>query len=595
MIVLVPLSRFRAQYETACGRPYSTLERLTLRAIANGATSVDHLSEQFRVHPRLLVEAVVTLVREGWVAVGGSTGSGFLLTAEGTSAVSADETPDSLVISERTTYVLMERITGALIPSNEVRFVTRRDLGDRWDLCVRLRVEVSDNAVDEGQVQTLLPRRKDEWLRWVGPIDMVSKSSHWLPVNVDAATKQVVGLPDSWRARLRDLIVDEALRHSNDYGTDRLAATFPIVVRTSAGRDERADVPRVPASTWATNLEPSDILFTDREHDEYLRRALQQAKTNVLIASAFLNTGRLEALAEQILAALVRGVNCDLLWGYAATRAIDGAGVGDSVARMKKLAYQAKQLNARGTLRFNSAASSSHAKLLLWDNASGYEACVGSYNWLSVAAELDSTDPRNVSVRLTHPEVVAAFSRSAAAFWSSSQGEILASTGDRWRRVATDLESLLATKEPTSDANCRVRIVIDRDHEAVLREFLSTSQFRMLVVSHRLGPAAEARLVAGSRSDRATGFDYRVIVGMSELEEDAKSRILAEVQRCGGAVMARPRCHAKVLVADSSATISSYNFLSSDPFGTATAGRELGVVLDCPEAADWLWQRFVAL
>ena len=587
MIVLVPLSRFRAQYETASGRPYSTLERLTLRAIADGATNVDHLSEQFRVHPRLLVEAVVTLVREGWVAVGG-TASGFLLTAEGKKAVIADETPDSLAIAERTAFVLMERITGALISSNEVRFVTRRDLGDRWNTCVRLRVEFSENSVDEGQVQTLLPRRKDEWLRWVGPIDMVSKSSHWLPVNVDIATKQVVGLPDAWSTRLRELIVDEALRYSDNYDSNQLAATFPIATRTPSGRDERADIPRIPAPTWATTLAQSDIMFTDREHDDCLVRALQQARTNVLIASAFLSADRLDALAEPLLEALRRGVNCDLLWGYAATGAR-----GDALARLKKLLHQAKQSSARGTLRFNSAASSSHAKLLLWDSASGYEACVGSYNWLSVTAEEDSTEARNASVRMTHPGVVAALSRSAAAFWSSSQGETLASTGDRWRRVAADLESLLTTSQPAGSTNCQVRLIADRDHEAVLREFLSTAQARALVVSHRLGPAAEARLIPGSRSGRASGFDYHVIFGVTELDEDARSRIFAEVQRADGTLTARPHCHAKVLIADSSAAISSYNFLSSDPFGTATNGRELGVVLDCPEGANWLWQRLV--
>jgi len=584
MIVLVPLSRFRAHYETASGRPYSTLERLTLRAIANGATNVDHLSEQFRVHPRLLVEAVVTLVREGWVAVGRAE-SGFLLTADGENAVGADETPNSLVVAERTTFVLMERITGALIPSNEVRFVTKRELGDRWDTCVRLRVEVSDNSVDEGQVQTLLPRRKDEWLRWIGPINMVSKSSHWLPVNVDIATKQVIGLPDTWSTRLRDLIVEKALRHSENYDAKQLAATFPIAVRTSFIRDERPDIPRIPAPTWATALERSDIMFTDREHDDYLMHALQHARTNVLITSAFLSTSRLEAIAEPLLDALRRDINCDLLWGYAAT------GAGDPLARLKKLAYQAKQSNARGALRFNSAASASHAKLVLWDNASGYEACVGSFNWLSVITDSTSTEARNASVRITHPGVVAAFSRSAAAFWSSSRGQTLASTGDRWRRVAADLESVLAMKEPTGNTNCRVRLVTDREHEAVLREFLSIAQARALVVSHRLGPAAEVRLVPGSRSDRAPGFEYRVIFGMTELDDDARSRIRAEIQRGGGSLTMHPHGHAKVLVADSSSAISSYNFLSSDPFGTAASGRELGIVLDSPDAADWLWQR----
>ena len=49
--------------------------------------------------------------------------------------------------------------------------------------------------------------------------------------------------------------------------------------------------------------------------------------------------------------------------------------------------------------------------------------------------------------------------------------------------------------------------------------------------------------------------------------------------------------HAKVLVSDASACISSYNFLSADPFGTARKARELGVVLDGGEAVTWLAER----
>src|SRR6266511_4795735 len=87
MIVLVPVSRFRVAYELARGRPYSRLERRVLETIAHGGASLRTLRTTFRVHERLFVESVVTLVTAGWVAVAGCTEARFVLTVEGSDAV----------------------------------------------------------------------------------------------------------------------------------------------------------------------------------------------------------------------------------------------------------------------------------------------------------------------------------------------------------------------------------------------------------------------------------------------------------------------------------------------------------------------------
>ena len=81
VIVLIPLSRFRISFEVAAGRPYSQLERLMLRAIAEGANELTKIEETFQVHPRLIVEALVTLTHAGWLSIGGSGHEGFVLTS----------------------------------------------------------------------------------------------------------------------------------------------------------------------------------------------------------------------------------------------------------------------------------------------------------------------------------------------------------------------------------------------------------------------------------------------------------------------------------------------------------------------------------
>ena len=49
--------------------------------------------------------------------------------------------------------------------------------------------------------------------------------------------------------------------------------------------------------------------------------------------------------------------------------------------------------------------------------------------------------------------------------------------------------------------------------------------------------------------------------------------------------------HAKVLVSDASVCISSYNFLSADPFGTARRSREMGVVIEAGNVATRVAER----
>ena len=98
MIVLLPVSRFRVPYDLARGKPYSRLEHMVLNAVADGGATLRSLADAFRVHDRLLVEAVVTLVNAGWVAVQGGPQASFVLTGAGHAAASGDREPVSVIV-----------------------------------------------------------------------------------------------------------------------------------------------------------------------------------------------------------------------------------------------------------------------------------------------------------------------------------------------------------------------------------------------------------------------------------------------------------------------------------------------------------------
>src|SRR5207244_8549279 len=108
MIVLVPVSRYRIEFDVASGRPYSVLERLVLDAVREGMTSLASLHGIFQIPQRRLIEALVTLTQAGWLAVGGNDEPGFMLTAEGHEAlVSGQEPRSSLVLEGTSSFIVM--------------------------------------------------------------------------------------------------------------------------------------------------------------------------------------------------------------------------------------------------------------------------------------------------------------------------------------------------------------------------------------------------------------------------------------------------------------------------------------------------------
>ena len=318
MICLVPISRFRVSFEIAAGRPFSQLERMVLRAIKKGVTVLDRMETTLQVHPRILIEALVTLTQAGWVSFSSQEGGGLLLTSEGATATDESQSPSTTTVTSRTAFLLLERLTGGIISNNEVRF----QVTDRvWRRCGMTLSGSSRRfmrtALMKGQVRRLLPRSQGEWVRWIGPIDMVSKGAHWVPIGIDTTAGTLVGLPDRWRTRLGPVILEEAKRRESMVSPSARAKQLPIGGDLSDhawSATSRFDDEVRLGGTCSTNVAEGDLLFSGKEHDSLLLSVLEEASSSVFVASAFLSKAAIEALREPMLSALRRGVNVDLLW-----------------------------------------------------------------------------------------------------------------------------------------------------------------------------------------------------------------------------------------------------------------------------------------
>ena len=100
--------------------------------------------------------------------------------------------------------------------------------------------------------------------------------------------------------------------------------------------------------------------------------------------------------------------------------------------------------------------------------------------------------------------------------------------------------------------------------------------------------------VAAEGRTRKVDFGYTVVYGHTELDAGQLGQVHQVIANAGGSFLYASQQHAKVVVCDELACVSSYNFLSSDPFQTASGARELGIVIEGANPAAWLYERVLS-
>lgn len=585
MRCLIPVSLFRVKYELGEGRPYSQLQCLVLKAIDEEvANNLESLYEIFQVHRRILIEVLVTLTHEGRIAI--SSGSDFVLTSSGKEAVKTKEPPKSLKTDKKEATIAMERVTGNLIPRNEVKLVTKREIRELWDKSVRLDAEVTENSIDEGQAQILLHCGKNQWLRRIGDIYQSSKDNHWLPVSVDLETDTIVGLPEIWRDRLKYDIIEESRRRSKELDGDFIEKSWDI--QQPHADKESKDVSR---DEWNISLSKDHFLLSNQDHLDCLRKSLSEVENSIYIASGSINIQCLQYLETNFTEALKKGADIDIHWG---------SGEESCVKWLKKFAYDSERENLAGTMRFNPEPSPSRGNLILWDSKQSYKGCVGSFPWLSFLTSSGNEKPElsekvNISVSFSHPGIVAALSRCAASFSNESCLRTLSSTSDQWRHIAEELDKKASNNNDTPDGvwNSKIRLAVNREHANLAREWMMTSQLRLLITSEELGFNVKNRLSPLKDQQRSPEFEFRIIYDRTDMGAGNIEEIENLLINCNGELEQFQELQVGALVSDLSACISGCNFLSDRPAGPVH--QELGVILEGQGPADFLWNHFKIL
>ncbi len=579
MIVLIPVSKFLVEYEVAEGSPYSKLHRLVLQAISEGITSKDGLENAFEVHPRLLIECLVTLIHESWVALGGTMEKQFVLTSAGKRALKGGHVPESVKISRKKTPIFLERVTGAVLPKGEIEPVSKKLLQDKqvWNYCVKLSSDITDNKLDEGQIQHLLPRRQGQRLRWVGPILMDSKDNHFIPVSVNLETEEIVNLPERLVSRLKPYIIEEAKLKASRFKKSDLQKLDSISRQTSYRPYFSAGRVRQQQVGWPVFWSADDLLFRLEQHSDLLSQVFSKAHSAILITSALVSGTRIESICQDVFSCLERGVDISILWGNEEELG--------SFDRLKKLAFEVKQKGFVGKIKFNRTPANCNAKIMLWDEEGVVcKGAVGTYDWL--ANTTNSLIGKNnicCTICLHHPAVLSSLAWCAAGLWDRIPSERLASVPDRWRRVAAELETIVGDLyDEISDLDDRptIRVIRDHEHQALFKELVATSQTRLFITSTKLALAqAEVSGKLAVLQRHPDEFDFEVVYGSSILDDEQLDVLRQRVEQLGGHIQCLSDIHANVIVSDQTVCISSYDHL-----GQATPANnsihEVGVVID---------------
>lgn len=576
MKMLLPLSLFRVRYEIASGRPYSEFDKLVLAAIAGGVHSLDDLNSEFCLpKSRLLIEALVTLSRAGWIAIEASTG-GFRATAGGIRAAQADTVPPFTIIEAREASIFVDRLTGVLAPNRDMTtYWTRPDAeqSDMWPQ--RNRPVLPNERIDPARVRDLLPCKADWRIRWVDmPVPV--NNSLWLPVELDFANSTVLNLPDRWQRTLGSQLLaatakpKQAFRASGD--------AWPVAARS------KSDL-----ALFEEWLGRDDLLVTNAEHARALQHALATASNMICIASAFFSPLALNGdIREAMLKAVRRGVQLFFLWGYERDEAARA-----TVQWLKRLRHDAS--SAGGNIHFNTEASGSHAKLLLHDEHDMFRAWVGSCNWLSARLDgpLCNLPLGNLSVGLRNRDLVARLLHHFQSLWSMSRRSLVSEAPRQLERAAYAMTSQVndVTTIPSEQRPLAlVRILRDDDHQGELRALLLAAKERCILYSHKVGSVAYPRLVTLPDAQVNASLNIEIRYSESLLEEAEEADLTQLIQSRHGRIDVARGCHAKLLIVDDAVIITSYNLLSTDPFGKAHAAREVGVVINSKLISDELSQ-----
>lgn len=353
------------------------------------------------------------------------------------------------------------------------------------------------------------------------------------------------------------------------------------------------------------------VMGTSGTFTEAALDALASAEEQVVLACPWIGRiGRDPVWRDSIQDAVARGVKVALVWG------IDGGTPAEDEASWQAIRALIRNAGPRGGIILANRGACSHAKLIVCDAS---WALATSCNFLNAAPERAR---REVGVRIRTNNGVVPLGLQSVLAWArrlipdhaardrcvdapalfglrefrpdvaiahdpiAPPNPYFGNVGfetwrSAWEARVTELEKLEGRTGST------VVPVYDGEHRDLLVRAIEQARERVLIESHRVGgygltePVLEALLAARRRGVKV------VIRHGADVAPEPVARERLDGLEAAGANVGSIDTHAKILVHDDWAVISSFNFLSAD--SGQRGAHELGLRVRDPRIVDAIW------
>ena len=563
--VYLPVYRIAVSYLYSFGRRWSILEHMLLVESATYKRSAAELAETANVPQRLVIEALINLLKANWIEVRSDNDAVlFAATPAGQRRANERTLPERLQRNTRWDSLCVDRATGHWMRADDLDLVYERDLpADATKMPALLHTFEPNDAT----LRDLFRLNLDESLEPAAPQFRPPSMPH---ARVGIAFGEVQsGLPSSAPLALRQQLVEMSARTDDD---------------GAALGQVRAQAPQESAMD---DLTAADLIVGGAAHLDLVRQVLADAASAVVIHSCFLSARTLRTLLPDIEKAARRRVGVELLWGLH----VDP----EEAKRPDRFAEFAEVLaglptGVRGKVRLSPQSSGSHAKVIIYNdrNTGRWTTVIGSCNFLS-----SDFDWLEVSVRTRS----ALFASKVLGWLLSNQLPTLGNwsgTAKRLNTIWSDLKRIV--KAGGEVGSHSLTLVTDYDHHACVALARDHAARRIDIACDLYGLSAETSVLVPMATAAARGIDVR-------LKYTRPSRFLLEEGREPGPVEIRARgieitrvedLHAKYLGWDDDRlVVSSFNWMATSVDMVNSRGAEMGVLIEGTAAHTMLLAKLV--
>lgn len=543
------------------GRQWSVVEHIILVSIAQRPHSVSEIAERGRLPRRLVIESLIRLMRAGWVELIASNSGrvSFRSTAAGAHAAQGESLPRITRLISRRASFAVDKITGSVFRARELILYTKERLAKLKERDTVLELEPNFEMPKPSYDEIMgVVLDEDETYRRMDP-------SGARPVErfavVTVRENEIDGLPESPPRSLVRAIQDRAQKEGLTKGAPHVPAQVLARSDHEASRITREVV-----------FESRDLLFGGDAHLKGFEDILRRARTWIVVHSTFVQSQRFQEFIPLLNDAASRGARVDILWGQSTP--LDGANRTEKEVALCKEMLQSELVRER--VRLHGFSTNSHAKLVVADDgAGGWQAVIGSCNWLNT-----NFQALEVSARFRDPEIVADVAGQLA--------ELAAGSAGHWTPLRADLAGLATNLRRhgrrLSGRKALVQLVLGAEHNSFMRRARDEAKERIIIASHRLGPKAMNLIIDPARAAaQAHDVEIALFYGLPSGIEPAAAGDMIRGAAIDGIRLRQifdPRLHAKFLVWDDRCgVITSQNWLSADP-GDGNPRSEIGVFIE---------------